>query len=419
MSILEQRAGKKMEIRHNREKPQVPIQADMKYEEIREYVRETLLASGNLALVHNQETRSALKETIYQLVSDKYPQMSRLDRAGVTESILDDIIGYGPIQPLIEDPDITDIMVNRYDRIFYEKRGKHYRSDIQFRDEKHLRNVIEKIVSTVGRRVDESSTMVDARMPDGSRINAVVPPVALDGATLTIRRFMYHIDADELLKQGVVTREQLALLETFVRARLNIIVTGGTGTGKTTFLNVLSQFINQTERVVTIEDVSELRLKIPNLVRLETRNVNIEGKGDVSAQALVANALRMRPDRIIVGECRRGEAFDMLQAMNTGHEGSLTTLHANTPSDALSRLENMVLMSGYSLPVEAIREQIASAIHVIIHLNRLRNGARIVTHISEVVKRGDGIVVQDLYHHKDGELIKVRDPDLRILARME
>lgn len=419
MSILEQRADKKMEIRYSREKPQVQIKADTKFEEIREYVRETLLASGNLAMVHNQETRSTLKETIFQLVSEKYPQMSRLDRAGVTESILDDIIGYGPIQPLIEDPDITDIMVNRYDRIFYEKQGKLYRSDIQFRDEKNLRNVIEKIVSTVGRRVDESSTMVDARMPDGSRINAVVQPVALDGATLTIRRFMYHIDADELQKQGVVTREQLALLETFVRARLNMIVSGGTGTGKTTFLNVLSQFIPQTERVVTIEDVSELRLKIPNIVRLETRGVNIEGKGDVSAQALVANALRMRPDRIIVGECRRGEAFDMLQAMNTGHEGSLTTLHANTPSDALSRLENMVLMSGYPLPVGAIREQIASAIHVIIHLNRLRDGTRVITHISEVVKQGEGIVVQDLYHRKDGELVKVRDPGERILARME
>jgi pilus assembly protein CpaF len=419
MSLLEQRADKKMEIRYSREKPQVQIQEDSKFEEIREYVRETLLASGNLAMVHNQETRSTLKETVFQLVSEKYPQMSRLDRAGVTESILDDIIGYGPIQPLIEDPDITDIMVNRYDRIFFEKQGKLYRSDIQFRDEKNLRNVIEKIVSTVGRRVDESSTMVDARMPDGSRINAVVPPVALDGATLTIRRFMYHIDADELQKQGVVTREQLALLETFVRARLNMIVSGGTGTGKTTFLNVLSQFIPQTERVVTIEDVSELRLKIPNIVRLETRGVNIEGKGDVSAQALVANALRMRPDRIIVGECRRGEAFDMLQAMNTGHEGSLTTLHANTPSDALSRLENMVLMSGYPLPLGAIREQIASAIHVIIHLNRLRDGTRVVTHISEVVKQGEGIVVQDLYHRKDGELVKVQDPGKRILARME
>ncbi|MCR3922753.1 MAG: ATPase, T2SS/T4P/T4SS family [Firmicutes bacterium] len=419
MSLLEQRAGKKMEIKQVRDKPQLHSREDTKFEEIWEYVRETLLVSGNLSMVYDQDTRPKLKETIFQLITEKYPQMSRLDRAGITESVLDDIIGYGPIQPLIDDPEITDIMVNRYDRIFFRKQGKPYRSEIQFRDEKHLRNVIEKIVSTVGRRVDESSATVDARMPDGSRINAVVPPIALDGAALTIRRFMYNIDADELLQQGVVTREQLQLLEKFIRARLNIIVSGGTGTGKTTFLNVLSQFIPQGERVITIEDVAELRLKIPDLVRLETRGVNIEGKGDVSAQALVANVLRMNPDRIIVGECRRGEAFDMLQAMNTGHEGSLTTLHANTPSDALSRLENMVLMSGYSLPVSAIRDQIASAIHIIIHLNCLRDGKRVVTHISEVTRRSDSVITQDLYRRKNGELAKVQDPCEEILARME
>lgn len=419
MSILEQRAAKKGESRYNRGKTIVPgTQENTKFEEIREYIRETLLAAGTLSMVLSREEKLKLKETIFTLISEKYPQMTRLDRAGAAENILDDIIGYGPIQSLIDDPEISDIMVNRFDRIFYEKQGKIHHSEIQFLNEKHLRNVIEKIVSTVGRRVDESSTMVDARMPDGARIHAVVPPVALDGAALSIRRFRQNIDGDELIRRKAITSEQLKLLAKLVQAKLNIIISGGTGTGKTTFLNVLSQFIPGGERVITVEDVSELRLKLPNIVRLETRAANIEGKGQVTAQDLVANALRMNPHRIIVGECRRGEAFDMLQAMNTGHEGSLTTLHANTPNDALSRLENMVLMAGYALPVSAIRDQIAGAIHIIIHLNRLRSGERVVTHISEIYKAGDSILTKDLYCRQYGDLAKVQEPSQRILARL-
>jgi len=425
MSLFEERASK-FANRERLKKNEPVIVTEPEKESVDAHalgriVREKLLSSGDPSVIFTEEGKKDLLRKIFELVSETHPHLTRLQKSQLSEDILDDITGYGPIQELIEAPDVSDILVNRYDRIFYERDGKKYRSEIQFRDEKHLRNVIEKIVSTVGRRVDESSSIVDARLPDGSRINAVVPPIAIKGATLTIRRFNHHVDIDTLIKQGSITRDQVDVLRSFVRNRLNIIISGGTGTGKTTFLNILSQFIPKEERVIVIEDPSELNLEryLPDVVQMEARAANVEGKGEVTMQMLVANALRMRPDRIIVGECRRGEAFDMLQAMNTGHEGSLTTLHANSPQDALFRLENMVLMAGYNLPVNVIRSYVASAIHIVIQLGRLRNGYRVVTHITEVCGDGEKIYTVDLYRRENGRLLKVRDFSERIQRLLE
>ncbi len=323
-------------------------------------------------------------------------------RDKIIDNIIDEISGYGPIQPLLDDEDITEIMVNGPKRVYAEKKGKLFLTDKVFRDDTHIMRIIEKIVAPLGRRIDESSPMVDARLPDGSRVNAIIPPVALNGCSLTIRKFAKDpYTVEDLIKFGTVTREMADFLRACVKTRLNIIVSGGTGSGKTTTLNVLSSFIPDDERIVTIEDAAELQLQQDHVVTLESRPSNLEGKGEISIRMLVKNSLRMRPDRIVIGECRGGESLDMLQAMNTGHDGSLTTAHANSPRHAISRLETMVLMAGTDLPSRAIREQVATAIHVIVQQSRLRDGTRRITHITEVQGlEGDVIVLQDIFKYE-------------------
>jgi pilus assembly protein CpaF len=313
--------------------------------------------------------------------------------------VTDEILGHGPIEPLLRDPAVSEIMVNGPRRIFVERAGLISPVDAEFADEAHLRRVIDRIVSRIGRRVDEASPMVDARLPDGSRVNAVVPPVALDGSTLTIRKFSADpLKVNDLIAFGTMTPAVATMLSACVRGRLDIVVSGGTGSGKTTTLNVLSSFIPTDERVVTIEDAAELQLHQAHVVRLESRPANTEGRGEVTIRDLVRNALRMRPDRIVVGEVRDGAALDMLQAMNTGHDGSLTTVHANTPRDSIARLETMVMMAGMDLPARAIRDQIASAVDLIIQVTRLKDGTRRITQISEVVgMEGDVVTLQDLF----------------------
>ena len=320
----------------------------------------------------------------------------------VKQALMDELIGYGPITPMLRRPEISEIMINGPDRIFVECRGKLRETGVRFFNEKHLVQIIQRIVEPLGRHVDDASPMVDARLPDGSRVNAVVPPLALDGASVTIRKFAEKkLTTDDLIKFGSMTKDMALFLEEAVRARQNILVSGGTGSGKTTLLNILSQFIPEGERVVTVEDSAELKLSHRNIVRLEARPANVEGKGRVSIRDLVINCLRMRPDRIIVGECRGAEALDMLQAMNTGHDGSLTTAHANNPRDALSRLENMVMMAGYDLPSSAIREQISSAVDLIVQQTRLGDGSRKIMKIVEVTGReNDVIQMQDIFEFR-------------------
>ena len=320
-------------------------------------------------------------------------------REQLIHDVLDEVVGYGPIQPLLDDPVITEIMVNQPDRVYAEKAGKIYLTDQIFRDDAHIMRIIEKIIMPLGRRVDESSPMVDARLPDGSRVNAIIPPLAVRGPVLTVRKFSREpYTVDDLISFGTLTKEMAEFLKACVEARLNMMVSGGTGSGKTTTLNVLSCFVPNDERIVTIEDAAELRLQQDHVVSLESRPSNLEGRGEITIRMLVRNSLRMRPDRIIVGEVRGGEALDMLQAMNTGHDGSLSTAHTNSPRDTLSRLETMTLMAGSDLPSRAIREQIAAAVHLIVHQNRLRDGSRKITHITEVQgMEGDVIVLQDLF----------------------
>ncbi|MBP1583110.1 MAG: CpaF family protein, partial [Victivallales bacterium] len=315
------------------------------------------------------------------------------------QALMDELIGYGPISPLLRSPRISEIMINGPDMVFVESKGKIFESGVRFFNEQHLMSIIQRIVEPLGRHVDDASPMVDARLPDGSRVNALIPPLALRGASVTIRKFAdKKLTTDDLIKFGSMTKEMAMFLEEAVKSRQNILVSGGTGSGKTTLLNVLSQFIPQGERVITVEDSAELKLSHRNLVALEARPANIEGKGRITIRDLVVNTLRMRPDRIIVGECRGAEALDMLQAMNTGHDGSLTTAHANNPRDALTRLENMVMMAGFELPSKAIREQIASALDLIVQQTRLPDGSRKVVQISEVTGReGDVILLQDIF----------------------
>jgi pilus assembly protein CpaF len=317
----------------------------------------------------------------------------------ITQQIADEILGYGPLEPLLADPTLSEIMVNGHDIIYVERSGKLQRVEAAFADEAHLRRVIDKIVGKIGRRVDEASPMVDARLPDGSRVNAIIPPLALDGSKLTIRKFSADpYTVQDLINFGSLSRASADLLEACVRGRLNILVSGGTGSGKTTTLNVLSSFIPTDERIVTIEDAAELRLHQEHVLRLESRPANIEGTGAVTIRDLVRNSLRMRPDRIVVGEIRDAAALDMLQAMNTGHDGSISTLHANTPRDALARLETMVLMAGMDLPVRAIREQVASAVDLIIQQTRLKDGTRRITAVTEIVgMEGDIVTLQDAF----------------------
>ncbi len=313
--------------------------------------------------------------------------------------VLDEIFGLGPLEPLIKDPEVSDILVNTYKQVYIERHGRLERTEVMFQDDRHLLQMIDRIVSAVGRRIDDSSPMVDARLPDGSRVNAIIRPLALDGPHLSIRKFKRDaLSGEDLLRTESLTDEMLTLLKAIVKARLNVLISGGTGAGKTTLLNILSSFIPPTERIVTIEDSAELQLKQPHVVRLETRPANIEGQGEVPQRLLLINALRMRPDRIIMGECRGSEAIDMLQAMNTGHDGSLTTLHANTPRDALSRLETMISMANLELPERAMRQQIASAINLVIQVSRLSDGSRKLMQVSEIVgMEGDIITMQDIF----------------------
>ncbi|MDQ0286417.1 pilus assembly protein CpaF [Desulfofundulus luciae] len=338
-------------------------------------------------------------DLVGRLIDESGRHVSRSDRQRIINEIIDEAIGFGPITSLLKDPEVTEIMVNGPRQVYVERGGRLELTPITFRDDQHVMHVIEKIVAPLGRRIDESSPMVDARLPDGSRVNAIIPPLALNGPTITIRKFFQDpLTVENLLSLGTLTEEMALFLEACVRARLNMIVSGGTGSGKTSMLNILSSFIPADERIITIEDAAELQLRQEHVVTLESRPANMEGRGEVTIRDLVRNALRMRPDRIIVGEVRSGEALDMLQAMNTGHDGSLTTGHANSPRDILSRLETMVLMAGVDLPVRAIREQISSALDVIVHMARLKDGSRKVTHITEVQgMEGDVIVLQDLF----------------------
>jgi pilus assembly protein CpaF len=340
-----------------------------------------------------------VRQKLKEVLEDDDTPLSAADRQRLVSEVTDDILGYGPIEPFLRDPTVTEIMVNGSATVYIEREGKIFRTDARFLDDGHLRRTIDKIVGQVGRRIDEAQPYVDARLPDGSRVNAAIPPVAIDGPVLTIRKFAKDpYQAEDLISFGTMSSKTARFLEACVRGRINCLVSGGTGAGKTTTLNVLSGFIPVTERVITIEDSAELRMMQPHVVRMEYRPPNIEGRGEVSIRDLVRNALRMRPDRIVVGEVRGGEALDMLQAMNTGHDGSITTVHANSPRDVLSRLETMCLMAGMDLPVRAIREQIASAIQVIVHQTRLKDGTRRISHVTEVVgMEGDVITLQDLF----------------------
>jgi pilus assembly protein CpaF len=327
--------------------------------------------------------------------------LNRNERERLIEEVLDETFGFGPLELLLKDVSISDILINGPKNIFVERRGRMEKTNVEFRDNAHLMQIIDRIVSKVGRRVDEVSPMVDARLPDGSRVNAIIPPLALDGAAVSIRRFGSNpLRLEDLLNYKAFTPEMVMLMEGAIKARLNMIICGGTGSGKTTLLNTLSSFIPNDERIVTIEDAAELQLQQEHVVRLETRPPNIEGKGAITPTDLVKNALRMRPERIIIGECRGGETLDMLQAMNTGHDGSLTTIHANSPRDGIARLETLVMMAGFEMPMKAIRQQITSAVHLIIQSNRLQGGPRRVTHITEVAgMEGDTVVMQDIFRY--------------------
>lgn len=358
------------------------------------------LSEDAIDLTTDETLRPKLEECVTQILREQRHELpSDIPYDVFRQALMDELIGYGPVTPMLRSANVSEVMVNGPDRIFVESKGLLYETGVKFFDEKHLQQVIRRIVEPLGRHVDDASPMVDARLPDGSRVNAIIPPLALDGSSMTIRKFAdKKLTTDDLVKFGSMTPEMAAFLECAVRNRQNIVVSGGTGSGKTTLLNILSQFIPRGERVVTVEDSAELKLSHRNIVRLEARPANIEGKGRVAIRDLVINCLRMRPDRIIVGECRGAEALDMLQAMNTGHDGSLTTLHANTPRDALSRLENMVMMAGFELPSAAIREQICSAVNLIVQQTRLPDGSRKIVNITEVTGReGDIITTQDIF----------------------
>ena len=343
--------------------------------------------------------RREIRLVVEHLCDTENPLLNRSERERLIEEVLDETFGFGPLEILLKEDDVADIMINGPKNVFVERKGRIQRSNVVFRDNEHLLQILDRIVSKVGRRVDETSPMVDARLPDGSRLNAIIPPLALDGASLTIRKFGSNpLGLEDLLRFGAFTPEVAMLLEGAIKARINTIISGGTGSGKTTLLNTLSSFIPNDQRVITIEDAAELQLQQDHVLRLETRPPNIEGKGQVTATDLVKNALRMRPDRIIIGECRGAESLDMLQAMNTGHEGSLTTIHANSPRDAVSRLETMITMGGIELPMKALRQQFSAAVDLIIQVNRLQGGPRKVTHVTEVLNmEQETVIMQDIF----------------------
>ena len=365
---------------------------------------ETLDVSRLESLEANMASQK-VTTAISEILDEEGRLLTDADRARLIEEIKNELLGLGPLEPLLWDDEITDILVNGPSQVYVERGGKLYLTDVSFQDDQHLMLIIDRIVSQVGRRVDEASPMVDARLPDGSRINAIIPPLALDGPALSIRRFgKRRYAVDDLVAKDSITPDMVEFLRAIIRARLNVLVCGGTGSGKTTMLNCISAFIPVDERVVTIEDSAELVLQQPHVVRLETRPPNVEGKGEVTARELVRNTLRMRPDRIIVGEVRGSEVFDMLQAMSTGHDGSLCTIHANTPRDSMGRLEMMMLLGGWSIPQRAMRQQISSALNVIVHVSRMSDGTRKVMKISELVgMEGEMIMMQDLYEfHRTG-----------------
>lgn len=375
---------------------------DNEFENLKRRIHSKLVDKLDLTKVSemdNDVLRREIRMVIEHLSDAESTLLNRAERERLVEEVLDETFGFGPLELLLKDPLISDILINGPKNIYVEKRGKMEKSSVTFRDGAHLLQIIDRIVSKVGRRVDEVSPMVDARLPDGSRVNAIIPPLALDGAAVSIRRFGSNpLKLEDLLNYKAFTPEMVMLLEGAIKARLNCVIAGGTGSGKTTLLNTLSSFIPGHERVITIEDAAELQLQQEHVVRLETRPANIEGKGAISATDLVKNALRMRPERIIIGECRGPETLDMLQAMNTGHEGSMTTLHANTPRDAVARIETMITMSGFALPLKAMRQQLASAVDLIIQANRLQGGVRRITAITEVVgMEQDTVVLQDIY----------------------
>jgi len=356
--------------------------------EWKQRINAKLLEVLDLSLIETigeEKARVEIRETVNRLLAEESAPLSLRQRKSVIKQIEDDVMGLGPLEPLLADKTVSDILVNGYNTIYVERRGKLERTNLRFADHSHLMNTIDRIVSAVGRRIDESSPMVDARLKDGSRVNAIIPPLALDGAMLSIRRFAVdRLTTDNLIELGSITPQLAEVIAAVVKGRLNVLVSGGTGAGKTTLLNILSGFIPQDERILTIEDSAELQLQQPHVVRLETRPPNIEGKGEITARDLVRNGLRMRPERIIVGEVRGGEALDMLQAMNTGHDGSLTTIHANSPRDAIGRVENMVSMTGIRFPIKALRAQIASAINVVVQIARLEDGRRKIVSMQEI-----------------------------------
>src|SRR5246127_3388927 len=372
------------------------------YQDLKSSVHRDLISRVDLERVATQRdeyTRGQVLAVIQDLVSNLKTPLSGRERERLSLEVLDEVFGLGPLEPLLQDPTVNDILVNGPKQVYVERAGMLEESNIMFKDNAHLMNIIDKIVSAVGRRVDESSPMVDARLADGSRVNVIIPPLAIDGAHLSIRRFGHvPITEEDLLKNQTLTQPMLELLRGAVKARLNIVISGGTGAGKTTFLNVLSGFISDKERIVTIEDSAELQMKQRHVVRLECRPANVEGKGAIMQRQLVINCLRMRPNRIIVGEVRGEEALDMLQAMNTGHDGSLTTIHANSPRDAIARMETMALMANLNLPEKAVRRQIASAVAIVIQIARLSDGTRRVTHLTEITGMEEDIVsMQDVF----------------------
>jgi len=382
--------------------PQAPAADAHYFQQIKGRVHRRLIERlnlSNLERVGREQVVEAIRKVVHDLISQEMIALNFDERELLVVQVLDEIFGLGPLEPLMQDSDISDILVNTYKNIFIERHGRLEKTDVRFQDDKHLLQVIDRIVSAVGRRIDDSQPLVDARLPDGSRVNAIIKPLAIDGPHLSIRKFRRDaLSAEDLLRYESASEQMIELLNGVIKARLNVLISGGTGAGKTTLLNIMSSFIPATERIVTIEDSAELQLRQPHVVRLETRPANIEGTGEVPQRMLLVNALRMRPDRIIMGECRGPEAVDMLQAMNTGHDGSLTTLHSNSPRDALSRLETMIAMASLDLPEKAMRQQVASAIQVVIQVTRLGDGTRKVTNISEITgMEGDVITMQDIF----------------------